>query len=537
MDEFLRPADLKRRRTSCVSNLSAHLNDNRSCPPMANFMSGNRKSISSVAQSPMKCLNNLTDPSPTKKLPTLMRNPFNQPVKRRLQLGNSPMKRSAGNESTSSSPRKSPVKKSSRMFEMNDEDANLEPPRMKHMLRNSPTKRQASGNACPQINWILKTKLKIDFQSKCNNWSQSSSTTHKRHSGNLLDEDTPSKVNDKTISLEAIKNAATVYQHPYLSWLPLFPRMMRDKTFVANKDAEKKYAQMAVSKHPAATKAMFKAWCESLDDLTNLLIDGKCPYFYICSDFNTMLIRRATGYHDAQAFITPFNFQLGANLTKDGIKFREEDLRTNNENTNSSSCNSQVFANFAASAANNNTSSQSNFNLSRTRMSALQDDDDDYDDDGSDEDLDVEEDGETSQAFFESIGVNDLSDQLKPVKKESMTSNKYKSFGIIEGVENIKRLSLFLQKSRAFVINNTGEFSSIPPTLISPREFRLSTPQYPEVNVSSAGPRTVELKGTIMPSVYRKLHKLLTVSDNMDHVCSGSELDSSTPFDRLAFPA
>ena len=648
MEEFLKPADLfKKRRVSGATSLASKSLVNSSIkdannkvlsPSVPTFMSGNMIA-NKIAQSPMKCLSNLTDPSPTKKLPVVLKNPFNQPVKRRLQLGNSPTKKLTS--STNSSPRKSPVKKSCRTFDMTDEDANLEPPKKRNYM--SPTKRQQTHKAvCYKNDWTLRTKLSVNFNRfRCRNWSQSSTTTHKRYSGNLMDEETPSKINDKTISLEAIKNAATVYQHPYLPWLPLFPRIVFDKTG-AIPDKDRKLTQFAMSKHPAATSAMFSAWCESLDDLTNLLIDGKCPFFYICSDVQNMLFKRSTSYHDVQAFITPFEFNFAMSLEKHGIKYRSDirgEIDDNNEN--SDNCNSQpkVFGNI-----DTNTMIDSNAHFDRSNFfnSRIDSDLDDKPYATIDDELGLEKEDDnelTSQDYLDSLGVNlnDERTKIRPVpivvtNHASKSSGTSRTIGLIEGVENIRKFIQMLKSNKKHTIHNSGEHASLPATLLSPREFRLSTPQYPDVIISKGtdsrlkssmadsivgtpnssitgatasssptddiqsitsdnscnkyssnvrarvltqsstfdegiqddlsltssiatgneasmvsilksdsqqgtveGPRSFELRGPILPNLYKKLHKLLVVSDNRDHICSANQLNSSLPFEKLRF--
>ena len=514
-------------------------------------------------QSPMKCLNNLTDPSPTKKLPTLLRNPFNQLVKRKLQMGNSPMKRAAA------SPRKSPVKRT-RMLQL-DEDANLEAPRMKlsKLKRQSPSKRSLIDNGlCYNNDWTLRTKLRINFQAHCKNWDQSKTTTHKRHSGNMSDEDSPSKQNDKTISIEAIKNAATVYQHPYLSWLPLYPRN--------SSESDRKKDTFLLTRHSQATQSMHRDWCESLDDLTNLLLDGRCPFFYLCSDMYNILFR-----HDkptrVQAYISPISYGMNKELERIGVVLKmDEDSGIG------------------------------------TDLSSVED----FPDMGEDEDFGDDENDDTTQ-ILESLGISQqelpsLQSKRKGFIETDSNSQSTKSISnrplaTIEGADDIKRLVKFLQTNRTYTITPVGEFACIPPTLLAPREFRLSTPQYPEVilskskshpsgygtgggvgsggggdgngglvgsqmmsistNISATitldapptppkendvqarisgstgvngqpievGPTFVELKGTILPSLYKKLHKLLTVSDNLEHTCSSIHLDSSSPFGTIHF--
>lgn len=499
-----------------------------------------------TSQSPMKCLNNLTDPSPTKNLPTLLKNPFqNKPVKRRLNLGGdnspskSPIKRLYSN-SNHSSPRKSPTKRSMKL-EM-DEDANMEAPRFRRDCNsnNLSTPRKRSGlvnnkGPCYQTDWTLRTKVRVNFPAVCKNWSQNMATTHKRHSGTALDEDTPSKTNDKTISLEAIKNAAIVYQHPYLSWLPLFPRSDKLAT------TQKSNAVLSLSRHTEATKTMHRDWCDSLDDLINLSIEGKCPFFYLCTDVYNILFKLCDE-KTIQAHISPVNFGLMSELRKMGINVKCEDDDIEN--------------------------SQSGF--------------DDRFNNEFDESEDEEESDEEASQFLESLGVSQqdypsLHSRHKNITEADSNSQSTKSvsqkpIATIEGIGDIKKLVTFLQTNRLYTISKVGEFACIPPTLLAPREFRLSTPRHPEVSIgrhisgapptppkdndiqdkkedaasrseptstsstaTTVGPRFVELRGTILPNLFRRLHKLLTVSDNADHTCSATQLDSSTPFKTIRF--
>lgn len=439
-----------------------------------------------------------------------------------------------------------------------DEDANLEPPKMRqthsHQYTQSPLKRHHYGNknaplGCYHNDWMLRTKLKINFLNQCKNWDQNSSTTHKRHNGLLLDDDSPTKSNDKTISIEAIKNAATVYQHPYFSWLPLYPRRRSEFD-------HKKTGTFALAKHSQAIKLMHKDWCESLDDLTNLLIDGRCPFFYICSDNYNILFRNhnvakmSNNSVDIQAFISPISYGMSSLLKKIGIQI---DCNDDSGIENDSSLDEVLGEDFG------------------------------------------EDENEDASQFLESIGLSQQDFPSLQMKRKGFLENdsnsqstksaSNKPLATIEGVDNIRKLVKFLQTNQTYTISSIGEFACIPPTLLAPREFRLSTPQYPEVILSKnnnnnvdapptpprennvqiskqttevvgqqqgsqsvststssmtattkpIGPTFVELRGTILPNLYKKLHKLLTVSDNMDHTCSSTHLDSSTPFGSIQF--
>lgn len=540
IEEFVKPADLFRMRRSNKCKLTPTLQP-----------------------SPMKCLNNFADPSPTKNLPTLLKNPFkNQPVKRRLNLGrspsNSPVKRSNINScSNHSSPKKTPTKRN-RMLEM-DEDANMEAPHFKidsNIL--TPRKRQTQ-TSCYLNNWTLRTKVKIQFSTICKNWSRDKATTHKRHSGTVFDDDTPSKTYDKTISLEAIRNATSVYQHPYFSWQSLYPRGGSKWTASAKNSTN----VIQLTRHSDASQMMHKDWCESLDDLTNLLIDGKCPFFYICSDIYNILF---THQENVQAHISPMLSNFGSELKKLGIQITSED-------------------------DNDVENSQSGFEdevLGRSCVIEDADDTDDHDDDDDDDDND-----EDASQFLESLGVTVSQQDFPSIQSkynknsntatgdsnsQSIKPTSQKPLATISGITDIRKLVRFLQTNTSYTITKMGEFACIPPTLLAPCEFRLSTPRYPEVTVgqykntitlspskesnakrirlddsdtnhnridqtstssmssaTSNGPRFVEIRGAILPNQFKRLHKLLTVSDNSDHNCSASVLESSNPFKKIPF--
>lgn len=457
--------------------------------------------------------------------------------------------------------------KRTKMLEL-DEDANLEPPKMKQ------TDPQDKKDRCYSNDWSLRTKVRINFEPHCKNWNGICASTHKRNSGSFVEE-SPSKVNDKTISIEAVKNAAIIYQHPYLAWLSLYPRDAKDFD-------EKKDNPFKLTEHSQVTKMMHKAWCESLNDLTNLLIHGHCPYFYLCADNYNVLFKKTPSSNCkrplVQAYISPFSCGMGIELNKAGVEFKCPDL---------SNCN--ISTTMAASGREN---SQASFGSSQSQATINIDEEASQDtkqgnrskattsvDSGNGSDLEDdfgEDENEDASQFLESIGVSQQSCPFLQSKRkgfvetDSNTQTKVtskKPIATTEGRANILKLINFLQTNRLYTINSVGKFACVPPTLLSPTEFRLSTPQYPEVVLSknmievtcpdearrkcfetpkktvqlddssseTSGPTFLELKGTILPKIHHELHKLLTISDNKSHSCSSTTLDSSTPFQSIQY--
>lgn len=536
-----------------------------------------RKSAPKIDQSPMKCLNNLTDPSPTKKLPTLLRNPFNKgSVKRKLQLGgceNSPVKRNF--KINTVSPCKSPTKKNARTSSFGiDEDANLDFPKMKNF--SSPNKKSQSNNSrcCYKNDWTLRTKLKINFPEHCKNWNQDSLTTHKRHNASLMDDESPTKLNDRTISIEAIKNAATYYQFPYLSWMSLYPRSLNPGTQGA----------FSLQNNPEALKMLHKDWCDSLKDLTNLLIDGRCSFFYLCADIFTILFQhRKSG---SRAYLTPVSTGMSYELQKFGIQIK----------------------------CGNDSGIEEDFRIFESQPDA--------NDNDIDRELGLDEDSkdEDGTQFLAKIGWSHheitqdaptLSVKTKKSLPEESSSQSTRSISskplaVIEGYENIMKLINFLTINRLYTMQTKGlsQFANIPPTLLAPTAFRLCTPQNPQLRMNyrnnsletsrriideasslpptppkdsgfayssrfendsqhsqsnitdtisssissymngnnnnntspSNGPKFVELRGPILPNFYNRLHKLFSVSDNLNHNCTSIQLESSIPLGLIQFP-
>lgn len=626
--KFVKPADLFKMRRRTSTNVFSSLSNsspNRATStstiaiPKSPIRTPNKhittmpsprpRTSNHYNESPLKLLNNVTDPSPQKNIPVILKNPFRGPVKRRLNL--------------------SPVKKSSRMqFQPDNEDANLEPPKMRSHSQDSPNKRAKLQHvpSCYANDYTLRTKLRINFNKHCKNWNGMSDSTHRRNSGIKLIEESPSKINDKTISIEAIKNATTVYQHPYMAWMPLYPRTIDMSEFDKRRDNP-----FSLTKHSQVTKMMHKDWCESLDDLVNLLADGRCPYFYLCSDNYNILFKSVPSSNPrkpvTRAYVAPFSYGMGCELNKLGVDFKCPDIkRSNSSTTLASMARDSSQASFGSASQTRTTlddensccnqssqqkrqtmsSSKSNTKISSSidsgNISDLDDDDDD------DEDLGDDENDDASQ-FLESIGLSQqdfpsLQSKRKAFVETASDSNakstSNKPLAAIVGTENVRKLIKFLQGNRLYTINSIGKFACIPPTLLAPCEFRLCTPQSPEVILSknmietshqlgnkstrtpllaqslpvtprtepstpnsnntdsnctntntpvmvspskrqrlqqqqaASGPTFFELRGTVLPNVYEKLHKLLMASENHSHSCLATPLEISLPFGQIA---
>lgn len=328
-------------------------------------------------ESPLKCLDNFPE-SPAKNLPTILRNPFQRPVKRKLDLGASPIKDIATRVAASSSPKStsssSPITKRSRMLGI-AEDANAEPLSVK-----------------------------------------------------------------------------TIYQHPYISWIKLYPRNCKESH-------HRKENSTRLFKDSQITTMMFNDWCESLDDLLNLFIDGRCPYFYLYADkFQIHFHQVPTSINKKpllEACISPISFNMSDLLEKMGVEIKYPskpnlDSYISNSTRDQESCLSFVS---------------------------------DIDDETHGED-----ENEDASKFLEDLGLSqqEISQSLKGKPKgfsdsDSNTQTKNyssKPSATIEGADGLRKLCTFLKTNRKYTLELVGKFAFIPPTLVSPCEFRLGTLNY-----------------------------------------------------------
>lgn len=277
----------------------------------------------------------------------------------------------------------SPNKKT-RMLEL-DEDANLDPPEMGQLKR-------------------LKTSLDSPLKIKLRRNFGAQATTN---------------------------NNREMYQHPYFSWLTLIPRKL-------NSGFKKKDMPFAFNNRPQAVEQMHKDWCDSLDDLINQLINGKCSFFYLCADNYNILFESTP---KLRAFISPFQCGMEKKCKALSIEFRYPEVSRSNS---------------VDSAAAD-----------------------------LDDELNEDENGDTSQCFIESIGLSleDFPTLQEPLTKkvaaesdsESSKSTNARKTAIVEGSEEVRKLVRFLQTNRIYTVSNAGIFAQIPPTLLSPCPFLLGT--------------------------------------------------------------
>lgn len=429
--KFIKPAELFKLRK--VNRQSACFTEDAYIQGQTSSSSHSSSFFSLDSQSPLKCLHNFTEPSPTKKLPVLLRNPLNRPVKRQLNLAGSPNKRS-------------------RMLAV-DEDANLEPPK--------------SRQRCPNANWPLAVNLQIGIK-----LSKS----------------------DIKPPVDSIESAAVFYQYPYFPWDALFPRINTDNC--GNNDL------VSLRSQPEElVEIMYTDWIKSLDNLIELLVLGRCPYFYICSNSNTILFRAST--NTMQAFISPFSEKLEQDLTKSGIKY-DYSLHEDNLTTPTQS----QFETENDDLQNEDETDVKNYNY-------------DYD----------------NAEFLQEIGIKD---QLTPQITKVQRPNNSKPIASITGIHSIRKLVRFIKSSKSTIVQRSlSRFSCVPPTLLAPCQFRNSTARCPTIKFSNYQEQPldsicIELDGPILPTVHVNIHNILTRSNFNSHQCHRKVLDSTKPFSSIA---
>ena len=102
------------------------------------------------------------------------------------------------------------------------------------------------------------------------------------------------------------------WQHPSIPWLNLFPRLNAKSTNNAN-----------FIMNNSIKGALQIAFTDSLRSLFQLIRTKQCPYFYMCANYFTLLIRAAGigGFSEMHCFITPTTSRFRKLLKQDEIEF------------------------------------------------------------------------------------------------------------------------------------------------------------------------------------------------------------------------
>uniref|UniRef100_A0A8C6Z3G9 Downstream neighbor of SON n=1 Tax=Nothoprocta perdicaria TaxID=30464 RepID=A0A8C6Z3G9_NOTPE len=239
----------------------------------------------------------------------------------------------------------------------------------------------------------------------------------------------------------ALQQSLVYWLHPWLPWLPLFPR--------AGAAADRSVAGRACpwAQDEAVQQALLSEWSVSFTSLYNLLRARLCPYFYVCTCQFTVLFRAAglAGSEVVTAVISPTTRGLREAMRSEGIEFSlpwVEESRVRKKVK--AACTSVI-----------------------PREPAPSDDDDD---------------DEESFSWLEEMGVQDkvkkpdtISIKIRKEKNEVQVDHRPESVAVVKGTNTFTLLN-FLINCKSLVAA-AGPQAGLPPTLLSPVAFRGATMQ------------------------------------------------------------
>uniref|UniRef100_A0A8C6YYL6 Downstream neighbor of SON n=1 Tax=Nothoprocta perdicaria TaxID=30464 RepID=A0A8C6YYL6_NOTPE len=270
--------------------------------------------------------------------------------------------------------------------------------------------------------------------------------------------------------------------HPWLPWLPLFPR--------AGAAADRSVAGRACpwAQDEAVQQALLSEWSVSFTSLYNLLRARLCPYFYVCTCQFTVLFRAAglAGSEVVTAVISPTTRGLREAMRSEGIEFSlpwVEESRVRKKVK--AACTSVI-----------------------PREPAPSDDDDD---------------DEESFSWLEEMGVQDkvkkpdtISIKIRKEKNEVQVDHRPESVAVVKGTNTFTLLN-FLINCKSLVAA-AGPQAGLPPTLLSPVAFRGATMQTLKARSINAKARaqlsyedvfSLEVVGPVLPHSLHLLTELL----------------------------
>ncbi|XP_066517280.1 protein downstream neighbor of son homolog [Hoplias malabaricus] len=293
------------------------------------------------------------------------------------------------------------------------------------------------------------------------------------------------------------------WQHPYLPWLSLFPRIGAERKF-AGKNTP--WAMDA-----AVQQSLMSEWSVSLTSLYSLLKSKLCPYFYICSYQFTVLFRAAglSGAKGMTALLSPTTRGLREAMKADGIEFSLpllEEKRKSKER-----CSSQL---------SNNSQQTDENELSSAGTSQHSDKEEEENDD--------EDDGGLS--WLQDMGLQDkikkpdaISIKMRKEHNEVRLDHRPESVVLVEGLNTFTLIN-FLINCKSLVAG-AGPQAGLPPTLLAPTAFRGATMQMlkarsvnmkTQVRTGYQDMCSLEVTGPIMPHALHALTQLITPAQKGD---------------------
>lgn len=562
--KFMKPSELFRRRLQQQRNTNVKKNFSPSKATAA--LRRCKLPIETVEKiySPLKCLqqqsttnNNPSSSSSSSSTKSPKQRTFSPLMKKLLR---SPRRCSNNNNSQISFPvvRRSLSQVSNgnnkkntftRVLDFNDENAQISFPSFQQHQQKNVIVTDFYPLCSPQIDWSLKTRMKIvfnrsiPFNGTFNSLDESNGLNQFVRGTSNNNNDQQSMIDNSIIDstkteqnfCSELQRNCLVWQYPHLSWMRLFPRQPELKP--GSHVSSMKPPMFQISSTGSIADSLYSDFCIALHSLFKLLKTKYCPYFYLCANNFTILFRASgiTNANDAHALITPTTIGFRRLLETEGIPF-EMPFYDMNQSSSSTTIGNR-----------NDENSKTSTSSSGIEMEDFSSDDDDNDEDINDND---EKDEESSNLWLESLG---LSQQDFPSLETSslrrrrlMTSSedgsgtgkhrrkkqqiedqsaqgKVRSLIRVNGIANLQSLLGLFINQRKICISTSGPLAGIPPTILAPVAFhgaclRPIIVRHKTVNgaASDIGMdsnnrtiTTLDFNGPILPNVIYGLKQLL----------------------------
>ncbi|XP_051914570.1 protein downstream neighbor of son homolog isoform X2 [Hippocampus zosterae] len=290
----------------------------------------------------------------------------------------------------------------------------------------------------------------------------------------------------------AFQQSLIYWQHPTLSWVPLFPRIKAERRFTGKSAPWAHDAELQ--------RCLMSEWSASLSSLYSLLKARLCPYFYVCSYQFTVLFRAAGlgGSGSMNALISPTTRGLREAMKAEGIEFslplvEERTMSREAPNLRDEECQQKDCEH---------------------KDDELCSDDLEADDD--------DEDGGGSLSWLKEMGVQDkikkpdrISVQFRKEGRAVSVDHRPESVVCVEGPHTFTLIN-FLINCKS-VVAAAGSQAGLPPTILAPVAFRgaaMHSLKARCVNVKSQvgssyqNTSSMEVTGPILPS---SLHAITTL--------------------------
>ncbi|KAI4457317.1 downstream neighbor of son [Holotrichia oblita] len=340
------------------------------------------------------------------------------------------------------------------------------------------------------IDWTLKSRARF-FSTKPFQWSQKLKISEEASS---LTSFTRCLDISSTTTLDISPNArfhqcCLYWQFPYLPWLNLFPRTSRRAASTI----------VSIATNSIIKQSLQESWVDGLKSLFQLIRTKQCPYFYVCANTCTILVRAAgiCGFNEMHAIITPTTRGLGSYYAR----------------------------------------KISNLNCHSTRSSVSSEGVDAVLDDG------IDEDEAPDEEWLKDMGIS--AEDIKKInytqakierKSECEVDNGEQSLTLIEGLE-VQGFYNFLLNCKS-ITPAVGPLGGIPPTLLAPVAFRgasLNSLRIREhkIHQDNEDFYSLELTGPILPHTIHNLYNINPVENSLS--ATFTNVNSTTPFSKIKY--